>query len=409
LLHGCFRSVGGIELKMSGLFAWRTAILVALAAFVVAQRPASGADPVDLPAILSLSGPAAFIGGEQQKTLAAIEREVNAHGGIRGRQIHFVVQDDQSSPAIGVQLVNALAAKKVPAIFGPTTSGVCSAVYPIVRDNGPVIYCYAPGIHPAPGSYAFSATVGSRDVATVIARWVRLKGWTKVAIISSTDASGQDFERGFDAALAEPDNATLKLVAREHFAVSDLTVAAQLARIKTAQPQVLIAWTAGTGFGTVMHAVKDAGLNVPIVGGNGNMIPQQLAQYADFLPADVYFPGGRGMSAEGTGAGPVRDKQTAYFNAMKAAGIKVSFPNFAAWDATYLMLDAYSDLGFDITAQQMRDSIRGRHGWVGMNGIYDFRDAEQRGVGPMNAVIDRYDAARGVFIPASRPGGYLSS
>jgi branched-chain amino acid transport system substrate-binding protein len=390
------------------MFVRRAGVLIALFALAFAHAPAFAADAVDLPAILSLSGPAAFIGGEEQKALTAIERDVNTHGGIRGRQIHFVVQDDQSSPQVGVQLVNALAAKNVPAIFGPTASGVCSAVYAIVKDAGPVSYCYAPGIHPASGSYAFSATVGSRDMATVIARWIRLKGWTRVAIISSTDASGQDFEHGFDAALTEPDNApALHLIAREHFAVNDLTVTAQLSRIKTAAPQVLIAWTAGTGFGTVMHGVKDTGIDLPIVGGNGNMIPQQLEQYADFLPKEVYFPGGRGMSRAGTGAGPVRDKQTVYFNAMSALGAKISFPNFAAWDSTMVMLDGYRDLGFAITARQMRDSIRARRGWVGINGIYDFRDAEQRGVGPMNCVIDRYDGSKVAFEPASRPGGFL--
>jgi hypothetical protein len=132
-----------------------------------------------------------------------------------------------------------------------------------------------------------------------------------------------------------------------------------------------------------------------------------VAVAADFLPKDVYFPGGRGMSREGTGAGPVRDKQTIYFNAMTAMGAKISFPNFAAWDSTLVMLDGFRDLGFAVTAQQMRDSIRARRGWVGINGIYDFRDAEQRGVGPMNCVIDRYDAAKGVFEPASKPGGFL--
>ncbi len=365
--------------------------------------------PVELSSILSLTGNAAFIGKEEQQSLMAIEKNVNRKGGIRGRQIHFVVQDDQSQPQVGVQLVNALIAKKVPAIFGPTSSGVCSATYAIVKDNGPVIYCYAPGIHPAPGTYAFSATVGSGDMAVVIARWLRLKGRKNVALISSTDASGQDFEHGFDAALALPENASLKLVSREHFATNDLSVNAQISRIKTANPQALIAWTAGTGFGTVMHGLKDVGLDVPIVGGNGNMIPQQLAQYGGFLPKELYFPGGRGMSREGTDAGPVRDKQKLYFDARAALGEKVSFPSFAAWDSTYVMLDAFRDVGFDATAKQIRDSIRGRRGWVGMNGIYDYRDAEQRGVGPMNCVIDRYDRTREAFVPASRPGGFINN
>ena len=113
------------------------------------------------------------------------------------------------------------------------------------------------------------------------------------------------------------------------------------------------------------------------------------------------------MSREGTRPGPVRDKQTVFFNGLAAVGEKISFPGYAAWDASYLILDAYRDLGFEATAQQVRDNIRARRGWVGIGGIYDFSDGEQRGVGPMNCVIDRYDAAREAFVATSRPGGFL--
>jgi hypothetical protein len=53
-------------------------LLLVLRAF--APGAAFAADPVELPAILSLTGPAAFIGGEEQKALIAIERDVNADG-----------------------------------------------------------------------------------------------------------------------------------------------------------------------------------------------------------------------------------------------------------------------------------------------------------------------------------------
>jgi hypothetical protein len=47
------------------------------------------------------------------------------------------------------------------------------------------------------------------------------------------------------------------------------------------------------------------------------------------------------------------------------------------------------------------------HGWAGINGIYDFRDGAQRGIGQRALVIDRWDKVNGEFIPVSRPGGYL--
>lgn len=127
--------------------------------------------------------------------------------------------------------------------------------------------------------------------------------------MASNDASGQDFERGFDQTLGLPENAALHVVAREHFATSDLSVIAQVSRIKAAAPQVFVTWTTGTGFGTVLHAIHDVGLDVPVTASNGNMIPKQLAQYRAFMPAVLYFPGLRGTSEQGTAPGPVRDKQ----------------------------------------------------------------------------------------------------
>jgi branched-chain amino acid transport system substrate-binding protein len=278
---------------------------------------------------------------------------------------------------------------------------------PIVRDNGPTMYCYTPGVHPTPGTYVFSSLIGARDLALAMVRWSRLKGWTRIAVISSTDSSGQDFEHGLDTALAAPENASVRVVDREHFAPADLSADAQITRIKAADPQVTFAWATGSPFGTVLHAIHDVGLEVPIIGGNGNMIVPQLVQYGSFLPRELYFPGVRGLAQSGTRAGPIRDKQAIYFSGLAKAGAKVSVPSNQAWDATWLVLDGYRKLGFDATANQFRDYLHGTRGWVGIEGVYDFSDPEQRGVTVQTCVIDRYAADREEFVPVSAPGGFL--
>jgi branched-chain amino acid transport system substrate-binding protein len=386
---------------------WLCALVAAVLIATVPGRPSAAADPYEINVLLSLSGSAAFIGKEELTSLQIIEKLVNQSGGIRGRQIKFAVQDDQSNPALGVQLANGIVAKKVPVILGPTFTAICSAVSPLVRENGPVMYCFAPGIHPVAGSYVFSATVGSADMAIVIARFMREHHWDKVAIISSTDASGQDFEHGFDAALALPENKVLTLVDREHFATTDVSVNAQMARIKAAGPAAMIGWTAGTGFGTVLHGYHDVGLDIPIVGGNGNMIFAQLAQYTGFLPKELYFPGVLGMSMAQTPKGAVRDKQAIYFREYAKVNAKPDFPSNAAWDATWLVLDAFRQYGFDATAQQIRDFIRSQRTWTGIDGTYSFTDPEQRGIGAMGDAIFRYDPEQQAFVPASKPGGAL--
>jgi branched-chain amino acid transport system substrate-binding protein len=378
-----------------------TAVLIAMLP-LAASAATSGT--LEIPVILSLTGTAAFVGQEETITLGIIQESVNASGGIRGKAVHFAIEDDQSSPQLGVQLVNALIAAHAPVILGPTFTAVCAAVVPLL-ENGPVSYCFSPGIHPSAGSFVFSSETSSHDAGTALARYLRGKGWNRIGFIASTDSSGQDFERGFDQTLTLPENAALHVVAREHFSTADLSVVAQLTRLKAANPQILVTWTTGTGFGTVLRGAHDIGFEIPTVGGNGNMIPKQLAQYKAFLPSELYFPGFRATSERGTAAGPVRDKQRVYFDGMRKLHDDISYSSQADWDATLIVLDGYRKLGLTPTAQQMRDFIRGQRGWVGIEGVYDFSDPEQRGLNFMANVIDRFDPATNTFVPVSHPGG----
>jgi len=86
--------------------------------------PAQAAEPYDIYAILPLTGFAAFPGQTISKVLGIVEEVANKRGGIRGRPVHFVIQDDQSSPQVAVQLTNAIIAKKVPLFYGSAISAM---------------------------------------------------------------------------------------------------------------------------------------------------------------------------------------------------------------------------------------------------------------------------------------------
>jgi branched-chain amino acid transport system substrate-binding protein len=275
------------------------------------------------------------------------------------------------------------------------------------KSAGPVTYCITPGVHPPSGGYAFSANVGTESMAPVMLRYFKERGWTRFAFISSTDASGQDMQNAMDAAMQRPEFKSLTMVAREHFNTSDLSVAAQIERIKSAQPQAAIFWTAGTGFGTLLRGAHDAGLTVPIMGGNANENYAQLRQYKDFLPAELYFPSPRAIAEGGTLPGPIHDAQATYFAAYKAAGARPDLPATMAWDPAMIVIDAYRHLGPDTTPDKVRDYIEHLHSWVGVNGVYDFADGSQRGLGENACVILRYDGATDTFITSSRPAGKL--
>jgi branched-chain amino acid transport system substrate-binding protein len=367
--------------------------------------PAATGEPFKINAILSLTGTAAFLGSAEAQALKILEAQVNKSGGINGRPVQFVVYDDASVPATALQVMNQIMAQKPAAILGTGFTATCNAILPASRANGPVTYCLTPGIHPPAGAYAFSANVGTESMAPSMLRFFKEKGWTKFAFMSSTDASGQDVENAITVAMQRPEFKSMTLVDKERFNVTDISVAAQIARIKNAQPQAVIFWTAGTGFGTLLHGAHDAALDVPVMGGNANELYSQLAQYKDFLPKELYFPSPRSIAEGGTRPGPIRDAQTPYFAAFHAHNLKPDLAATMAWDPALIIIDAYKKVGVDATPEQVRDYIEHLHGWVGVNGVYDFADGSQRGIGENACVILRYQ--NGEFITASRPAGKL--
>jgi branched-chain amino acid transport system substrate-binding protein len=387
-------------------------ILFFLAALALVFAPAAStpalaqASPYEINVILALTGAAAFIGTSEQKSLQLLEALTNKTGGIKGRPVKFVIADDQSNPQVTVQLANQLIAKNVPVILGPTYTATCLAVGPLVK-AGPVDYCFSPSISPPAGSFQYSATVSTRDDARALLHFYRDHGWTKVALITSTDASGQQFEAYFDDALKLPENAAMTAVTHEHFNPADLNITAQAERIKASGAQAMIGWTAGTPTGTLLRGLHDAGIDIPVASGNGNMIHAQLIQYASFLPKELLFPGRRSLVQDPAAPKDVKAAESAYFDAFKAAGVKPNIAHTLAWDPALLVIDAIKKLGTDATAEQLNTYIQHLSGWTGINGVYDFRDGSQRGIGIDGVVIDRWDAAKEDFVPVSKPGGGL--
>lgn len=384
--------------------------IAALAAVLVAAPAARAADaPFEIPMISSLTGPAAPVGSTEGQVMSVLESYVNKTGGIKGRPVKFVVYDDQSQPQQTVALMTQIVQQRKPAaVIGPASATVCGAAGPLVVKTGPLMYCLSPGIRPEPGSYVFSTSVSTSDTAPILVRYFRERGWTRIAVITSTDATGQDVDKQLDAILARPENKGLSFVIREHFNPTDLSVSAQMQRIRASNAQALLTWSTGTPFGTLLHGAHDAGLDLPVGASNGNMTFSQMIGYKSFLPRELYFPGARGFALE-PGRGPVHDAQVAYFNALKAAGMRPDIGPSLAWDPTLLVVDAFRKLGTDATAEQVRNYLIGLHGWAGVAGIYDFtdRDHQNRGLGENAGIVYRWDPDSEQFVIVSKVAGYV--
>lgn len=386
-------------------FCWRAAAMaVALVGMSVGASPA--ADPFDINVILPLTGPQTFQGIGSKEGLEGVEALVNKSGGINGRPVRFVFEDDQSIPALSVQLANGLIAKKVAVIIGTAAAAGCGAILPLVT-HGPVLYCQSPGLHPPPGSYAYSVNASSADTTAASVRYFRGRGFTRLAMITSTDASGQDGEHGLDAALALPENKGITIVDREHFGPNDISVSAQIARIKASSAQAVLSWSTGTPTGTLLRDYTAGGVDLPIVVGNGNSTYAQMQQYAAFLPKELYFADTPSLAPNEVSDRGVLAALKPYFATMKELGIKPDIIPGTPWDSGLIIVNAFRKYGVDATAEQIHDYIDHLRGWTGINGRYDFEAFPQRGLGPTSGavIMARWDASAGTWVGASKPGG----
>ncbi len=388
----------------------RAAAAVVVAALVCSSAGASRAagEPLEIHTILSLTGQGAFLGKAAQTTLAILEAKVNKAGGINGRPIKFVEYDDTSSPQVDVQLANQLIAKKVPVVLGPEITASCNAIGSMFRD-GPVLYCLSSSYHPERGGYTFAYGVEANDIAATIVRYLREHGLKRIAFLGSLDASGQDGERSFDAALARPENKDITVVERQHFVLADQTVLAQLARVKSSGAQALYTWAVGTPMGTIYHGIQDSGLDIPVTVAGVNTINAQMKQYGDILPRGMVANGMAFMVPDSLPRGPLKSSVHDFSEALKTAtGERADFGYTIAWDPASIIVDAFKKVGANATPQQLRDYIDSLHSWTGVTGMYDFSDGNNRGIdGASSMVIVRWDAAKSNWVAVSKFGGGL--
>jgi branched-chain amino acid transport system substrate-binding protein len=380
------------------------AVLCAAMLATISPPPVKAADPYEINAILSLTGQLAFVGADQQQALKALEGFVNKNGGIKGRPIAFVISDDQSDPKNALQLAQGLIAKNVPVILGPATPQGCAAVAPLVTTKGPVMYCVANAGSPLTGGYEFLTLFGFDVQFPVTLRYFRELGMKRLAYITATDAGGLDAERAIVAAAALPENKDMQIVAREHFAPGDLSTTAQMARIKAANPEFVIAWATGTPAGTMFRSAKDlGGLDLPIVTSPGNLNAAFFKQYGSYLPSNLYFatvPYYANQTLLNRETKNAIANQTA---ALAAIGVKPDGLAIGAWDPAVIVVDALRKLGTDVSAQKLHDYLVNLRGYVGVNGTYDFRANPQRGLGQNNVVMVKFNSAGNVAV--SKFGG----
>jgi branched-chain amino acid transport system substrate-binding protein len=381
-----------------------TCLLLALttAAPAIAQKSEYTID-----AIFSTSGPEALAGtGLYAPALKSFEKYINAHGGINGVPLRFELHDDTTNPQVAVQLAADIIASRKAVMIGGGSTQVCAAIAPLTT-NGPVSYCLSPGYAPVAGSYNFAAAASMQNAIASVVRFLRLKGFRRIAILNPTNASGQITDAALQSNMSRPENRQLTLVALEHFNSTDVSISAQIEKVKATNPDVIVTYAAGPAFITFLRGLRDAGVVVPVVTNSSNLDPTYTKQYAQLSPPRLYASSTSFAYFQQVGA-PRGGSQTAvnaFVDAYKANGVPVTQASSFAWDPLWIIVSGLRKLGTSATATQLRDYIAGLQGFNGVNGTYDFRTGDQHGLTDQSMAVVQWDAKTDNAVPASKPGG----
>lgn len=219
----------------------------------------------------SLTGGTATFGTSTHEGVMMALDEINAAGGLLGRKVRVIVEDDQSKPEEAVTAVLKLIKQnKVVAVIGEVASSRSLAAAPQCQQNK------IPMLSPAStnprvtevGDYIFRACFIDPFQGSTMAKFamnsLKLK---RFAILT-------DVKNDYSVGLAQFFRETVKkmggeIVAEESYAEGDIEFKAQLTAIKAANPEALFVPGYYTECALIARQAKELGLTAPLLGGDG--------------------------------------------------------------------------------------------------------------------------------------------
>ncbi|MBB3810394.1 ABC transporter substrate-binding protein [Pseudochelatococcus contaminans] len=201
------------------------------------------AQPLRVGVMLPLSGPSAAVGNQTREGVELGLKALNANGGLLGREIDYVVADDESVPAIGLSRVNELLAKDIEVLVGGWNSPVLLAYQPILaKENIFSIATIAKVDQVLTGAdkHAFKISPDNKDDARQIAKLVVDKLDAKsVLFMSQSDVYGDTTQKAMEAEILalRPD---IKVLGREQFQYQETNFRNLLEKARSLNPDVIV-------------------------------------------------------------------------------------------------------------------------------------------------------------------------
>jgi len=246
--------------------------MLALGCLAGCKGPEPGAGPEGIPVgeFASMSGGSASFGQSSHNGTALAIDEINAAGGVLGKQINLITEDDRSVAGEPSTIVHKLISEDhVVAVLGEVASSKSLEAAPICQEN------HIPMISPAStnakvtqvGDYIFRVCFIDPFQGKVMAKFALSKGWTKVALL--TDVK-EDYSVGladaFQSAFTAGGGAIVKT---EEYSTGDKDFSAQLTAIQAANPDAVFVPGYYAEVALIARQARESGITVPLLGGDG--------------------------------------------------------------------------------------------------------------------------------------------
>ena len=356
-------------------------IVTAAAIAVGTSLSAFAADPIKIGSVLSVTGPAAFLGDPELKTLQLYVEKINKEGGVLGRQLQLVHYDDGSDASKANGFAKRLIDDdKVDIIVGGTVTGSTMSMIPLVeKAELPFISLAGAVVIVEPvKKWVFKTPHTDRMAAEKVFDDMKKRGLTKVALFSETSgfgASGKKETEGMAAKMG------ITLVANETYGPKDTDMTPQLTKIKnTAGVQAVFVFGLGQGPAVVNKNYKQLGLTLPLYHAHG-VASEEFIKLSGPAAEGVRLPAAAVLVADKLAANdPQKAVATAYRKAYNDR-YKEDVSTFGghAYDGLMMAIDAMKRAGSTDKAK-VRDAIEATKGYIGTGGKVNMSATDHMGL-----------------------------
>jgi branched-chain amino acid transport system substrate-binding protein len=349
-----------------------------LAAF---DAGAAAAEPIRIGSVLSVTGPAAYLGDPELKTLQLYIDKINAEGGVLGRKLELIHYDDGSEANKANGFTKRLIeSDKVDLIIGGTTTGGSMAMIPLVEKAGVPFISMAAGvpiIEPVK-KWVFKVAPTDRMAAEKVFEDMKKRGISKIGFLAETSGFGQSGAKEVNAVASKYG---ITIVASESYGPKDTDATAQLTKLKAAPGvQAIFVFGAGQGPAVVTKNYRQLSINLPLYQSHG-VASQEYIKLSGAAADKVRLPAAALVVAQEL---PASDPQKAVVtgyekNFRDRYKTEVSTFGGHGYDALMIAVNALKQAG-GTDRDKLRSALEATRGYVGTAGVFNMSPTDHMGL-----------------------------